>query len=93
MIQPSDFERFTTSLQQTEQPDQRLKTATGFPPLESNPLRAHESPSVRTAPLLRCARCAEIRDKIEIVHTSEYGNFLTRMVPVFLKVIKTGQPQ
>jgi hypothetical protein len=32
--------------------------------------------------LLCLQKSSEIRDKIEIVHTSEYGNFLKNFVPV-----------
>lgn len=35
----------------------------------------------------------EIRDNIEIVHTSEYVNFLTHLFPVFYNILRQGQPQ
>ena len=35
----------------------------------------------------------EMRDSIEIVHTSEYGNFLKCLFPAFCKLLSEGQPQ
>ena len=35
----------------------------------------------------------EIRDSIEIVHTSEYGNFLRHLFPAFYRLLSEGQPQ
>jgi len=54
---------------------------------------AHQFTQLDTPADVRLKLATEIRDKIEIVHTSEYGNFLNRMVPVFLQTLKTGKPQ
>ena len=35
----------------------------------------------------------EMRDSIEIVHTSEYGNFLTHLFPAFHKMLAQSRPQ
>lgn len=35
----------------------------------------------------------EMRDSIEIVHTSEYGNFLRHLFPAFYRLLSEGQPQ
>ena len=35
----------------------------------------------------------EMRDSIEIVHTSEYGNFLKHLFPAFYKLLSEGKPQ
>lgn len=35
----------------------------------------------------------EMRDSIEIVHTSEYGNFLKHLFPAFHKLLVDGRPQ
>jgi len=35
----------------------------------------------------------EMRDSIEIVHTSEYGNFLRHLFPAFYHLLSEGQPQ
>ena len=35
----------------------------------------------------------EMRDSIEIVHTSEYGNFLRHLFPAFCKLLREGRPQ
>lgn len=32
----------------------------------------------------------EIRDNIEVVHSPEYGSFLTYMFPVFYNVLRQG---
>jgi transformation/transcription domain-associated protein len=35
----------------------------------------------------------EMRDSIEIVHTSEYGNFLTNLFPAFHQMLANTKPQ
>lgn len=35
----------------------------------------------------------EMRDSIEIVHTSEYSNFLKHLFPAFFKLLSEGKPQ
>ena len=35
----------------------------------------------------------ETRDSIEIVHTSEYVNFLRHLFPAFCKLLAEGRPQ
>ena len=34
-----------------------------------------------------------MRDSIEIVHTSEYGNFLKHLFPAFHKLLAEGEPR
>lgn len=38
----------------------------------------------------RMAIVTEIRDNIEVVHSPEYGSFLTYMFPVFYNVLRQG---
>jgi transformation/transcription domain-associated protein len=35
----------------------------------------------------------EMRDSIEIVHTSEYPHFLRHLYPAFYRLLSEGQPQ
>ena len=41
----------------------------------------------------RLKTATEIRDSIEIVHTSEYSNFLNAFFPVFSQILRHGTPQ
>ena len=41
----------------------------------------------------RLRTATEIRDSIEIVHTSEYANFLKAFFPVFTKILQLGTPR
>ena len=50
--------------------------------------RCHQDESADTEKRLRTA--TEIRDSIEIVHTSEYANFLKAFFPVFNKILQHG---
>ena len=46
-----------------------------------------------TAVAQRQQLVTEMRDSIEIVHTSEYGNFLKHLFPAFHKLLSEGRPQ
>ena len=52
-------------------------------PLRSVPADVHQ----------RQVLVTETRDSIEIVHTSEYGNFLKHLFPAFCKLLTEGRPQ
>lgn len=43
-----------------------------------------------TDPQARMTIVTEIRDNIEVVHSPEYGSFLTYMFPVFYNVLRQG---
>jgi hypothetical protein len=37
-------------------------------------------------------QASELRDSIEVFQATDYKRFLTRLIPVFLKILGEGQP-
>jgi hypothetical protein len=63
-------------------------------PMITGNFQAHAAKLLSDIPVQqRQQLVTEMRDSIEIVHTSEYGNFLRHLFPAFHKLLVEGKPQ
>lgn len=43
-------------------------------------------------PKYKVQQASELRDSIEVFQSTDYQRFLSRLIPVFLKILGEGQP-
>jgi hypothetical protein len=43
-------------------------------------------------PKFKVAQASELRDSIEVFQATDYQRFLSRLIPIFLKILGDGQP-
>jgi hypothetical protein len=47
---------------------------------------------LRLDPKFKVQQASELRDSIEVFQATDYQRFLSKLVPVFLKILGDGQP-